>query len=771
MLKISVIFSLILISFSSVFSQTDHYKLSKACFNSKYDDFGVRKLNGVYYLISASIDKDSSVRIDEYTGKPITDLYELNDCYRKDAYFKNAKTQENWLLSSINYDGPIAPNRYGNIVFFSHNNEVLGSKMGIYYLVKEGNAWSDAIAFPFNSNSYNIVHPFFEEQTNKLYFASDMKGGNFDLFFVTFDGNSFGAIESVQLANSPKNEFFPCSINGELFFTSDRDGGLGQFDIYHIKNNQVDNLGPQVNSEYDEVDIVFINDFSGFISSNRESNGNNDDSYFFIRTRDSQYDVKSDALSDLNMLSKVDKSQNTLNLLEKSEVSNMMLDLSKITLSDVINKSKKIDQELTQNTIEVFKKLNSFSDSLKEQILNNIIANYNSKMSAISEMNRIIDELKTERDSAKIESLLKSLEEVMNEISPELIEQNKIQTKDIRQNLMTRLKLLNEQEISDNKLSELSKVIFAEVISLPENEKNNQLKNQMMTEVYNNLRSDAIAFFQLKLNSNLIQKNELENKLSDLIEEYIEKGLVKNHIEFKKIDNLVNKLSLTNDPDEREKLLQEISELSKQYAPDLHETIKETLAFLNENNSVTKKIISDLNETEKKYTSFKEAFAQLSNNVSNLNKDLLNEEILKLKHQFGIDVSKVFYPDLPNLSPELLREFIDKYQPQNILFAFDSYQLKNEYHKELDDLIRFINRYRQFQIYLDGHTDIIGRLQYNLNLSKNRANSVKKYLVNNGINELAFVTTPHGPAIPVASNKDKEGRRLNRRVEIRLVIQ
>jgi hypothetical protein len=177
------------------FGQKDEYKLTKSCFNSTFDDFGVRRLSNQYYIVSASVEKDSTVRMDEESGKPFTDLYELSDCVRKDAYFMNATSQENWILSSIHNDGPISPNRYGNIVFFSHNNsKELQSKMGVYYLVKNGNAWNDAIPLPFNSTSYNIVHPFFDEQSNRLYFSSDMAGGKggFDLYSVSFDGLAFG---------------------------------------------------------------------------------------------------------------------------------------------------------------------------------------------------------------------------------------------------------------------------------------------------------------------------------------------------------------------------------------------------------------------------------------------------------------------------------------------------------------------------------------------------------------------------------------------------
>ena len=132
-------------------------------------------------------------------------------------------------------------------------------------------------------------------------------------------------------------------------------------------------------------------------------------------------------------------------------------------------------------------------------------------------------------------------------------------------------------------------------------------------------------------------------------------------------------------------------------------------------------------------------------------------------------MSKVFYPDAPKLSPELLATFLANHQPENILFAFDSYALNEQYFKTLNDLAKFASKYTQFKIFLDGHTDITGKAAYNLRLSKNRASSVRSYLEAKGLNADNFVISSFGFSKPAATNKTKEGRRLNRRVEIKLV--
>ncbi|WP_400262530.1 OmpA family protein [Sphingobacterium sp. SG20118] len=75
---------------------------------------------------------------------------------------------------------------------------------------------------------------------------------------------------------------------------------------------------------------------------------------------------------------------------------------------------------------------------------------------------------------------------------------------------------------------------------------------------------------------------------------------------------------------------------------------------------------------------------------------------------------------------------------------------------------------KDFSLKLAGHTDNTGSLQLNLRLSKERAESVKAYLVSKGANPSRIEATGYGPNQPIASNKTAEGRQQNRRVEFTL---
>ena len=69
---------------------------------------------------------------------------------------------------------------------------------------------------------------------------------------------------------------------------------------------------------------------------------------------------------------------------------------------------------------------------------------------------------------------------------------------------------------------------------------------------------------------------------------------------------------------------------------------------------------------------------------------------------------------------------------------------------------------------IDGHTDNVGKDEYNQTLSDNRAASVKTYLVSKGIDESRISAIGHGETMPIADNKTAAGRQQNRRSELTL---
>ncbi len=102
----------------------------------------------------------------------------------------------------------------------------------------------------------------------------------------------------------------------------------------------------------------------------------------------------------------------------------------------------------------------------------------------------------------------------------------------------------------------------------------------------------------------------------------------------------------------------------------------------------------------------------------------------------------------------------------DVLFDFNSADLKAGSRRVVDELTSFLNEYPNRRIQIEGHTDSIGSEEYNKQLSLRRANAVKEALVSNGISTSKINTVALGEEYPVASNINEAGRQQNRRVEI-----
>ena len=105
----------------------------------------------------------------------------------------------------------------------------------------------------------------------------------------------------------------------------------------------------------------------------------------------------------------------------------------------------------------------------------------------------------------------------------------------------------------------------------------------------------------------------------------------------------------------------------------------------------------------------------------------------------------------------------------DLLFNFDSYAVKSQYQQSLDDIVSVMKKNESIKITLNGHTDAIGKSNYNLFLSKKRAQAVHDYLVMNGIKKGRIRAVGKGELEPKVNCAPctKSQMRKSRRVEIR----
>jgi OOP family OmpA-OmpF porin len=156
---------------------------------------------------------------------------------------------------------------------------------------------------------------------------------------------------------------------------------------------------------------------------------------------------------------------------------------------------------------------------------------------------------------------------------------------------------------------------------------------------------------------------------------------------------------------------------------------------------------------------------------------------LKPAQSYSIEIEA---PGFVNLSEKLDIQSIDmnrlemnfKLQPievgavvnlKSVLFEMGSITLLEESYSELNVIVDFLKSNPKVEIELEGHTDNRGDTKKNLVLSQQRVDKIKSYLVSKGISARRIKGKGYGGSQPIATNNTEEARRLNRRVEFRIL--
>jgi hypothetical protein len=161
---------------------------------------------------------------------------------------------------------------------------------------------------------------------------------------------------------------------------------------------------------------------------------------------------------------------------------------------------------------------------------------------------------------------------------------------------------------------------------------------------------------------------------------------------------------------------------------------------------------------------FKHVYYRINNNFKISFAPCMFGDNLKLQIKIKVDDS-TFVNERVIYSPFNVGESI----VLNVLFDVDKSNIKSDYINDLKSFISFLKQYPTLQIELSGHTDSDGDDDHNQKLSKNRAESIKKYLVENGISEGRITTVGSGELYPKFPNDSSENKGLNRRIEAKVI--
>lgn len=276
------------------------YKMETITINSPESDYGSIVYNDQMIFTSSREKGGISKSIHTWTNQEFTRLYAAD--INKDGELGQPKHFASEIGSKFNESTPVF-SADGKQMYFTRNNYNNGTRLSdakgvtllkIYKATWKNNRWSDVEELPFNSNQFSTAHPALTPDGKWMYFASDREGsiGQSDLYKVAInsDGTYGQPINLGAHINTEGRESFPfITADYELYFSTDGRPGLGGLDIYATKINpdqsftEVKNIGEPANSPYDDF-AYYINTLSrqGFLSSNRSGN---DDIYSFTENK------------------------------------------------------------------------------------------------------------------------------------------------------------------------------------------------------------------------------------------------------------------------------------------------------------------------------------------------------------------------------------------------------------------------------------------------------------------------------------------------------
>ncbi|UZD21234.1 OmpA family protein [Algoriphagus halophytocola] len=184
----------------------------------------------------------------------------------------------------------------GNTIIYARGNSTSPKDLpetALFVSYFRGAGFTQPIWMPVNEDEFwwNST-PAFSPDGSELYFASNRPGGfgGIDLYKATrlANGDFGNPVNLGPTVNTPGNELFPRpTVDGKFFFSSDGHPGFGKLDLFVAEPNEsgeqvIKNLGENFNSQNDDFAIFFTEyPKAGFISSNREGGVGDDDIYYF----------------------------------------------------------------------------------------------------------------------------------------------------------------------------------------------------------------------------------------------------------------------------------------------------------------------------------------------------------------------------------------------------------------------------------------------------------------------------------------------------------
>jgi outer membrane protein OmpA-like peptidoglycan-associated protein/tetratricopeptide (TPR) repeat protein len=279
--------------------------------NSVEADFSPSYWKDKIVFVSNRVHSLQNVRLHSLNDKPFLDLFSAkNDSLQNFTQIQkfdasiNSKYHEG--PSCFTKDGNTIYFTRNNFFKGKYRKSKTGINMlELFKATNKNGKWATE-KLSIDNDDYSVGHPSLSADEKTLYFASDMPGGfgGTDIWMCTINADgTLGATKNMgEIVNTEGNELFPFMSNdGTLFFSSNGHLGFGELDVFAAvldKENRISkvmNLGVQVNSGKDDFGFILDKDGKfGYLSSNRDGGLGDDDIYAIsaIRPLKQNYVVK-----------------------------------------------------------------------------------------------------------------------------------------------------------------------------------------------------------------------------------------------------------------------------------------------------------------------------------------------------------------------------------------------------------------------------------------------------------------------------------------------
>jgi hypothetical protein len=257
------------------------FDVKRLAINSNAGDFSPFLRNNELYFVSGRARQESVKYLDRNQRSDITDIYVA----RKTASgFGRPRPLD--AVNSAYYEGPFCLNSNGTVMYFSGTERRTGL-LKIFRTAKNKGKWGKPEQMNFCKTAHSYCHPALVNDSLLVFSSNADSAMGMDLFMSRITGAICDTpVNLGPRFNSSANEIFPAYANGKLYFSSNREGGLGGLDIY--ATSWQDNASRPVplkfpiNSPVDDFGISFASADEGYFSSNRVA-GSDDDIFSFTR--------------------------------------------------------------------------------------------------------------------------------------------------------------------------------------------------------------------------------------------------------------------------------------------------------------------------------------------------------------------------------------------------------------------------------------------------------------------------------------------------------